>query len=223
VHIDIVSDAICPWCYIGKRKLDQALALVADEMTVSLRWRPYQLNPSTPALGLDRQASLAKKFGSAQRAQAVFARIAQTGTEDGIEFDFDAIERTPNTVDVHRLIEWAGPGQRQHDLVAGLFAAYFERGEDIGATAVLIAAAVSVGMDAEVVAQQLAADGEREVIAEQEQLARSMGIGGVPCFIVNGQYMLMGVQDPVRLARALKKIHQEELDAPVDYPIFGSL
>jgi len=223
MHIDIVSDAICPWCYIGKRKLDQALALVADELSVSLQWRPYQLNPSIPPTGLDRQASLARKFASAARADAAYARIAQTGAEEGIAFDFEAITRTPNTQNVHRLIQWAGTGQRQHELMAYLFAAYFERGEDIGDAQVLIQAANSAGMDADLVAQQLPGDSDNEVVAEQEQLARSMGIGGVPCFIINGQYMLMGVQDPVRLARALKKIQQEELVEPKNYPPFGSL
>ena len=221
MHIDIISDAICPWCYIGKRKLDQALALVATEMTVSLQWRPYQLNPQTPAAGLDRQAALVKKLGSPARVQAAYLQIAEAGAEDGIAFDFEAIKRTPNTANAHRLLQWAGA--HQHGLMAELFAAYFERGADIGDSQVLIEAARLQGLPAQGAALQLAGDCDRELIVEQQQLARNMGVGGVPCFIINGEYMLMGVQDPLRLARALKKIHREELAAPRDYPPFGSL
>lgn len=228
MHIDIVSDAICPWCYIGKRKLDQALSEIEGEVKVDIQWRPFQLSPSTPEQGVDRQKSLASKFGSAEKSQAIYETIREAGEADGISFAFDKIALTPNTLNAHRVINWALKTGEQHQLVEALFKAYFEQGLDIGDKNVLADAAAAIGMSREQVVELLEQETDKDLIKEEDRLAREMGISGVPCFIINGQYMLMGAQDPVRLARALKKLYAEEIATEkegeaVVYPEYGSL
>ena len=247
MQIDIVSDVICPWCYIGKRKLDQVLNELAAEVPLSVRWRPYQLDASIPPEGVDRQQSLAKKFGSADKAKAIYKNIAESGEADGIHFRFDQIQRTPNTLDAHRLIYWAtiadlrkeslnphdvpdnsGGDRIQQLLVEELFQLYFEQGRDVGDKEVLIAAGRKVGLDALQISELLAGNEARDLVGQEYQLAREMGVSGVPCLIINNQYMLMGAQDPTRLARALRKIYAEELEATkngevLDYGEYGSL
>ncbi len=247
MHIDVISDVICPWCYIGKRKLDRALKEVDGEFVVTVQWRTYQLNPSIPKDGLDRQESLRKKFGSTSKAAAIYENIRAAGEVEGINFRFDGIERTPNTIDAHRVINWArnqklgieleqeirqeeceeenrkdespeGKIQEsiQHLLVEELFKLYFEQGKDLGDKQVLSDACRKVGMDYRRVTELLDGPDDIDLIDKEYQLARNMGVSGVPCFIINNQYMLMGAQDPERLARAFRKIAAEEQRAERD-------
>jgi predicted DsbA family dithiol-disulfide isomerase len=248
MHIDVVSDVICPWCYIGKRKLDQALHELAGEVKASVRWRPYQLDPSIPVEGVDRQQSLARKFGSADKARSIYKTIGEAGEADGINFRFEDIQRTPNTLDAHRVIYWAmnqhlrkdpvpgvekstkNPleGEIQQLLVEELFQLYFEQGQDLGDRNVLIAACEKVGLESLQISKLLEGPEARDLVSHEHQLARGMGISGVPCLIINNQYMLMGAQDPVRLARGLRKIYAEEISAAENggalvYGEYGSL
>ncbi|MEC9347434.1 MAG: DsbA family oxidoreductase [Pseudomonadota bacterium] len=193
--IDIVSDTVCPWCYIGKRKLEAALATRPDVQGLRLGWRPFQLNPEMPRSGMDRATYLASKFGGTERANRIYEHIRSAGAQLGIEFRFDAIRRTPSTLDSHRLIRWAGTAGVQDAVVESLFAAYFTKGEDIGDHAVLTRIAREAGMDADLVADLLANDSDLDLVRKEDALARSMGINGVPCFIIDRQYAVSGAQD----------------------------
>ncbi|MGF1594878.1 MAG: DsbA family oxidoreductase [Kiloniellaceae bacterium] len=212
IQIDIFSDTVCPWCLIGKRRLETALSERPD-LEVAIRWRTFQLNPMMPRAGMDRQNYLAMKFGGPENARHLYERIRQAGAEDGIDFNFEAIVRTPNTLDSHRLIRWAAGRGRHNETVEALFQAYFLRGEDIGATAVLSAAAESAGLDpAE--ARAFLQSGELESeIAEEDRQARNLGIDGVPCFIFNGRHALAGAQPPKVLVQMLDLAQQEVAEA----------
>ncbi len=204
-RLDIISDPVCPWCYIGAHNL---LRATAGRDTFELNWRPYQLNPDMPAEGMDRAAYLAAKFGGAERAAEIYARVEAAAAEAGLKIDFTAIPRAPNTLDAHRLLHWARVEGAQTPVALQLFRRYFEAGEDISDRAVLRAAAEATGMDGAVVDRLLSGDVDRaEVQAEAEQ-AREMGVTGVPTFIIGGRYALSGAQPPetwVKLA--------DELDA----------
>ncbi len=194
MHIDIVSDTICPWCYIGKRKLERALADL-PEVAVEIDWRPFQLNPHMPAEGMARDAYLNAKFGGADRASQIYASITEAGRANGIAFAFDRISRTPSTLDSHRLIRWSSSAGRQDAVVEILFRRYFEEGADIGDHGVLVEAAREAGMDADLVAELLAKDSDLELIRREDAMARQMGINGVPCFIIDRKYAVSGAQD----------------------------
>ena len=194
VTLEIISDPICPWCYIGKARLDQAIAETGlDPFEVS--WRIFQLNPTMPPEGMDRQEYLQAKFGGPEGAERVYSHVRRTAAETGLELKFDAIRRTPNTFDAHRLIRWAKAGGHQPAVVQQLFQRYFERGEDISDHAILLDAAAAAGMERAVVAELLAGDADRETLTEEEEAARRMGVGGVPCFVIDGRYVLNGAQD----------------------------
>ena len=147
ITVDIVSDAICPWCFIGKRRFEQALAQAPKDVEVLVAWRPYQLNPDMPPEGMDRKAYLATKFGGDARADQIYQRVREAGQTVGIEFDFRGIPRTPNTINAHRLIGVAGRTGKQDAVVEALFRAYFLDGRDIGDRDVLAAAAATAGLD----------------------------------------------------------------------------
>jgi len=194
VTLDIISDPICPWCYIGKARLDQAIAETGlDPFDIS--WRIFQPNPAMPPEGMDRQEYLETKFGGPEGAERVYSHVRRTAAETGLDLKFDAIKRTPNTFDAHRLIRWAGTTGNQSAVVQQLFHRYFEQGEDISDHAVLLDAATSAGMERTAVAELLAGDADRETLSEEEQAARRMGVGGVPCFVIDGRYVLQGAQD----------------------------
>jgi predicted DsbA family dithiol-disulfide isomerase len=194
VTLDIISDPICPWCYIGKARLDQAIAETGhDPFDVS--WRIFQLNPTMPPEGMDRQAYLEAKFGGKEGAERVYSHVRRTAAETGLDIKFDAIRRTPNTFDAHRLIRWAGNTGNQPAVVQHLFRRYFEQGEDISDHEILLDVAEAAGMERAAVAELLAGDADRETLAEEEQAARRMGVGGVPCFVIDGRYVLQGAQD----------------------------
>lgn len=205
--IDVISDAVCPWCYIGQKRLDRAVAAV-PEVNVEIRWRPFQLDPTIPAEGRDRKQYMLDKFGSEERLREIHANIEPLGAAEGIDFNFDAITVSPNTLDAHRVLRWAaasGP-EVQGRLARRLFQLYFEEGQNIGDHAVLVEAARQAGMDAPVVAAMLATDADRDAVATEAGTASRMGITGVPCFLFEGKYAVMGAQDSDTLADAIRQI-----------------
>ncbi|WP_296762360.1 DsbA family oxidoreductase [Sediminimonas sp.] len=210
VKLDIMSDPICPWCYIGKAHLDRALADRPDH-PFEIEWHPFQLNPDMPAEGMDRRDYLETKFGGKEQAAQVYARIDAAAREAGLEIDFGAIARTPNTLDAHRLIHWAGIEGRQPAVVSALFAAYFHHGRDIGAHEVLADIADGIGMDASVVARLLQSDADRDTIAARDKAAHEMGVSSVPTFIVAGQHAVPGAQPPETWLKVIDEIRSKEV------------
>ena len=193
--IDIVSDVVCPWCYVGKRRLEAALA-ERRELSVEIVWHAFQLNPGMPKEGMDRGDYLATKFGSPDRAASIYRDIEQAGADAGIAFAFDAIERTPNTIDAHRLILLAGRHDVQHAVVELLFRRYFLDGADIGNVERLTAIAAEAGIDEAAARAYLESDeGVEEVTSEDRQM-RKIGVTGVPCFIIDKRYAISGAQAP---------------------------
>ena len=198
-RLDIFSDPVCPWCYIGKVLLDRALeAHPAHDFVIE--WQPFQLNPDLPREGVDRASYLEAKFGGKARAAQVYARIEEAAQAAGLVIDFAAMKRMPNTLDAHRLIHWAGLEGRQAAMVAALFAAFFRDGRDIGDAATLADLAGGVGMDPAVVARLLASDADRAEIAARDGHARERGVNAVPTYLIANQYVLSGAQ-PVDLWR----------------------
>ncbi|MCH2066752.1 DsbA family oxidoreductase [Shimia sp.] len=193
IKLDIISDPICPWCFIGKSRLMKALEAEPDHPFV-IEWHPFQLNPDMPAEGMDRREYLETKFGGKENAVRVYSEIEQHATEEGLEIDFAAIKRTPNTINAHRLIHWAGIEQKQNAVVDALFAAYFKEGRDIGDTDVLADIADSAGMDAAVVRKLLESDADVEDIRKRDAHSREMGVNSVPTFIVANQHAVPGAQ-----------------------------
>jgi len=203
--IDVVSDVVCPWCYIGKRQLDTALAALPPQQRPVVRWHPFQLNPDLPAAGVDRRQYLESKFGGPERAEQIYARVRAAGQAAGLALALDRIERQPNTLDAHRLIAWA-QDTAQADaspLVEALFQAYFVDGRSIGDPDVLAAVAGEAGLDAAAARAMLASDAHRFETAEADDRARGMGIGGVPFFVFNRQLAVSGAQGADALADAL--------------------
>jgi predicted DsbA family dithiol-disulfide isomerase len=215
MHIDIFSDVICPWCFIGKRRLERALA-ARPQPGLTRRWRAFQLNPDMPAEGMERQHYLAVKFGGAANAQAVYDQVLAAGESEGIAFDFDRMKRTPNTVDAHRLIRFAATHGREDAVVEGLFDTYFLRAEDIGDRDVLVAVAQAAGLDDQAARAFLSSDAEVEAVRAEDQSARQAGINGVPCFIFNGRHALAGAHTPEVLFQLFDLANQEMAKAPQD-------
>ncbi|MEO5757901.1 MAG: DsbA family protein [Mesorhizobium sp.] len=207
ITVDVVSDVVCPWCFIGQKRLDKAVAAVSD-VDVHIRWRPFQLDPTIPAQGKDRREYMLGKFGSDQRIREIHARIEPLGEAEGISFAFEAIKVAPNTLDAHRLIRWAGAAGEdvQNRLVRRLFQLNFEEGINIGDHAVLVEAAREAGMDASVVATLFPTDADVEAVQTEIATASRMGITGVPCFLLEGKYAVMGAQDVDALADAIRQV-----------------
>lgn len=207
MQIDIFSDVICPWCFIGKRKLERALQ-DTDVPDLSLRWRAFQLNPDMPAAGMDRPVYLERKFGGQERAGEVYARVAEAGREAGIEFAFERIRRTPNTLDAHRLIRLAGDQGLQDVLVESLFQAYFVEGRDIGDRAELASLARAAGLAApeDDPSAWLAGSAQTEAVLEECAQAHELGITGVPCVVFDGRYALSGAQPVAVFRQALQSV-----------------
>lgn len=193
IKLDIISDPICPWCYIGKSYLDRALAAHPSH-PFTIEWHPYQLNPDMAEGGMERREYLELKFGGQDGALKVYGEIAKTAEEAGLDIDFAAIKTTPNTINAHRLIHWAGVEGRQAFVVAALFKAYFVEGRDIGAAGVLCNIAGDSGMDADMVERLLASDADLEDIRARDAHSREMGVRGVPTFILNNETVLTGAQ-----------------------------
>ncbi len=195
IYVDIVSDTICPWCYIGKRRFERALA-ISGRTDVALSWRPFQLNPDMPSEGMTRDDYVRAKFGGGDRPRQIYQAIAESGREAGIEFQFSRIKRTPNTVLSHRLIFWSAKNLRQDEVVSELFEAYFEQGLDIGNIDILVACAARAGLDEVAARNFLSSDDGRQEVVASDVYARRLGINGVPCFIVNRKYAVSGAQPP---------------------------
>jgi predicted DsbA family dithiol-disulfide isomerase len=195
MHIDIVSDVICPWCFIGKRRLEKALSL-RPEVAVDVTWRPFQLNPDMPPDGMERQAYIAAKFGGGGQADRIYANVAAVGAGVGIPFAFDRIRRTPNTRDAHRLIRWAAAQAQADPVVEALFRAYFLDGRDIGDRAVLAEVAGAAGLDAAEARRWLDGNADIEPVLAEDRGARRLGINAVPCFIFERHYAVSGAQEP---------------------------
>ncbi len=205
-RIDIVSDAICPWCYIGKRQLERALALLEpDGLRFSVHWNPFQLNPDMPPEGRDRAAYRAWKFGSASKAAALDERITHAAAAVGLAFRTDLMTRTPNTIQAHRLIWYAGQGGVQDAAMEAVFRAYFVEGRDIGETAVLADCAVEAGLDREAVLAFLAGDVAGREMRAADQAAREAGVSGVPSFFLDGYGLFSGAMPAETIADALRR------------------
>jgi predicted DsbA family dithiol-disulfide isomerase len=195
IFVDIVSDTICPWCYIGKRRFERALA-ASGRNDVAISWRPFQLNPDMPPDGMTRDDYVRAKLGGGDRPRQIYQAIAESGREAGIDFQFSRIKRTPNTVLSHRLVHWSAKNERQDELVTELFKAYFEEGLDIGDLDVLVECAARVGLDPLPTRDYLQSDDGRQEVVASDVYARRLGINGVPCFIVNRKYAVSGAQPP---------------------------
>ncbi|MFN3952967.1 MAG: DsbA family oxidoreductase [Pararhodobacter sp.] len=193
IKLDIFSDPICPWCYIGKARLDAALEIRPDHGFI-VEWHPFMLNPAMPAEGMDRRSYLEAKFGGQQKAVAAYLPVQQAADETGLALDLGRISRTPSTLDAHRLLHWAGLEGRQNAVVAGLFRAYFTQGADIGERTVLVAIAAKAGMDEAMVARLLDSEAECAEIRARDAEIRARGLQGVPAFILDGQHVVTGAQ-----------------------------
>lgn len=195
IKLDVLSDPICPWCYIGKAHLDRALAEVPDHPFV-IEWHPFQLNPDMPREGMDRRAYLEGKFGGKQGAIQAYAPVVENAEKAGLGINFEAMQRTPNTLDAHRLIHWAGIEGRQTAAVSSLFKAYFVDARDIGEIEVLADIADEIEMDAALVTKLLKSDADRQEIVDRDTHSRKMGVSSVPTFIVAGKHAVPGAQPP---------------------------
>jgi predicted DsbA family dithiol-disulfide isomerase len=206
--IDVVSDVVCPWCYIGKRRLEHALDTLRarePELRTEVRWHPFELNPDLPAEGVDRARYLADKFGGPQRAAQIYARVRAAGATAGLELDFDRITRQPNTLGAHRLVAWAQAGHAAHadTLVEALFRAYVVEGRFVGDADVLAAIAGEAGIPAGEARAFLGSHALAQQVRDAERRAQAMGISGVPFFIFDGRVALSGAHDPATLLDAI--------------------
>jgi predicted DsbA family dithiol-disulfide isomerase len=204
VHVDVVSDVVCPWCYIGKRRLEEAIALLPN-INVGINWRAYFLNPWIPREGIDRQTYLETKFGSVERYAVIAERIASAAALEGLVYNPDKISRQPNTLDCHRLILWSRSATDPGAMKQRLMELYFAEGADLSDAKVLIQAAVDCGMDGDLVRRLLASDADVDRIESDANSAKEAGIDGVPCFIIGGSAIVTGAQSPEYLASAIER------------------
>jgi predicted DsbA family dithiol-disulfide isomerase len=207
--VDVVSDMVCPWCYIGKHRLEGALrelAARAPSLDTAVRWHPFQLNPDLPREGMDRRAYLEAKWGSAQAADRRYDDVRRAAAATGLTLDLEAIARQPNTLDAHRLVAWAqASGAGASALVERLFRAYFVEGRRIGEADTLVDLAVDVGMDRDAVRAFLESDALRDETAGADERARALGINGVPFFVFNGKIALSGAHESATLLDAIER------------------
>ncbi len=206
--IDVVSDVVCPWCFIGKKRLEKALALQPD-IPVEVRWRPYFLNDWIPREGVSRNEYLTKKFGSPERYKGIAGRVADAAAAEGLTYNIGGIARQPNTIDCHRLILWAENADGAAKMKQRLMELYFTEGADLTDREVLVRAAVDCGMDADLTRELLASDRDVDRVTAEATQAKEAGIDGVPCFILGGVMAVSGAQDPAYLADAMARAVQE--------------
>ena len=204
LHIDVVSDVVCPWCFIGKHRLETALTLVPD-IAVAINWRPYFLNPWIPREGIDRQTYLETKFGSAERYAVIAERVAAAAAMEGLLYATDTINRQPNTLDCHRLILWSRSATDPGHMKQRLMELYFSEGADLTDPNALIKAAADCGMDGDLVRRLLASDADVDRVEADANAAKEAGIDGVPCFIFGGSVIVTGAQSPEYLASAIER------------------
>jgi predicted DsbA family dithiol-disulfide isomerase len=212
VVVDVVSDVVCPWCYLGKRRLERAVASLPD-VDVVVRWHPFQLDPSVPPEGMDRRVYMERKFGSLERIAPAHARLTALGRQDDIDYRFDDMTRAANTLDAHRLAKWAGEAGREEEMVERLFKANFTEALDIGDRKVLARLAGEIGLDADDIEARLASDRDLDAVQAEIAEAGRMGIEGVPFFIIGGRYGVSGAQEAETLARAIRAVASEQATA----------
>ena len=215
MKIDIIVDTICPWCYVGKKRFDKALAMRPQD-NLKVGWRAFQLNPNMPADGMDRRRYVAEKFGGLDHSREVHDGILRAVQEENIYIDFNGIERTPNTLNSHRLVRFAAERNLQTPVVSAIFDGYFQAGLDIGDTGVLCDIAASAGMERREVETYLSSDRDVDTVLAEDELARRLGVNGVPCFIVNRRYAVSGAQSPEVLIQVFDLANQD--DATVASP-----
>ena len=207
-RIDIVSDAICPWCYIGKRQLERALPILAQEgLRFSAHWNPFQLNPEMPREGVDRRAYRMAKFGSWERSQELDARVAEAASAVGLAFHLDRLQRTPNTVHAHRLVWLAGEAGVQDAVMEAVFRAYFTEGGDLGDRQLLADCAAAAGMQRDAVLGFLAGEELELEVRDADRVAREAGVNGVPSFFLDGYGLFSGALPAEQIAAALSRAH----------------
>jgi predicted DsbA family dithiol-disulfide isomerase len=206
--IDVVSDVVCPWCFIGKRRLEQALELRPD-IPVEIRWRPYFLNDWVPREGISREQYLTKKFGSPERYKSIAGRVAQAAKAEGLDYQMDKIARQPNTLDCHRLILWAGNTGNAGKMKQRLMELYLSEGADLTDREVLAKVAAECGLDPDLTRELLASDRDVDRVTQEAEQAKRAGIDGVPCFILGGVLAVSGAQDPAYLADAMARAADE--------------
>jgi predicted DsbA family dithiol-disulfide isomerase len=209
MYIDIVSDLICPWCFIGKRRLDGVLATPAGAGVIP-RWRPFQLYPRMPAEGMDRVAFMKARFGEDAAQRGTPTAILEEAKAVGIELRYDRVKRVPNTLNGHRLVDWIGPGQAQHALMDTLFRYYFMEGRDLGDLETLADAAASVGADRAAAVEMLKGDDGADEVKTLVQDAYEAGVTGVPCFVLPTGYAIPGAQPPEVLIRVIERARELE-------------
>ena len=207
ISVDVISDVVCPWCYIGQKRLEKAVASL-PEIDVDVRWRPYQLDPTIPPEGKDRKQYMLAKFGSEEKLKQIHDRIVPLGAAEGIDFYFADIRIAANTLDAHRVIRWAASAGEgvQNRVTKALFSANFEKGEYIGDRAELARIAGENGMDEATVATLLATDADRDAVLAEIEQAQRMGVTGVPFFVLEGKYAVTGAQDTEVLADAIRQV-----------------
>ena len=203
--IDLVADVVCPWCYLGWRRVKSAVALRPD-LEPLIVWRPYQLDPSLPEQGVDRKAYMAGKFKDPVKLKAVHTALVEAGAEEGIVFDFDAIALSPNTSAAHRLIRWAHGAGKQDAVIEALFAAYFTDGRDIGDPQVLAQIGAAAGLDPAMILRLLAEGADKDVIAREHAMAVQGGITGVPFAIFGGKLAVVGAESRENIAQAIDRV-----------------
>jgi predicted DsbA family dithiol-disulfide isomerase len=204
VRIDVVSDVVCPWCFIGKRRLEKALAL-KPEIPVEVHWHPYFLNDWIPREGMSREEYLTTKFGSPERYKGIAQRVSAAAAAEGLVYDSDKMKRQPNTTDCHRLILWADAQGKAPAMKQKLMDLYFTEGADLSDRETLVKAAADVGLDADKVRGDLAGDKDIDAVGGEAQRAKEAGIDGVPCFIFAGKYAVSGAQAPEYLAEMIER------------------
>jgi predicted DsbA family dithiol-disulfide isomerase len=208
LQIDIVSDVVCPWCYIGKRRIENALALAPD-VPVEVTWRPFFLNPWIPREGIDRATYLETKFGSVDAYRGIAQRVVAAADEEGLSYRPETVKRQPNTIDCHRLIHWADASGKAAAVKQRLMELYFRDGGDLSRSETLVQAAADVGLDADEIRRRLATDRDVELISGWAKEASDKGISGVPTYVFAGKYAVSGAQPADQLARAIRQCSAE--------------
>jgi predicted DsbA family dithiol-disulfide isomerase len=212
VRIDVVSDVVCPWCFIGKHRLEAALKLKPD-IAVEVHWRPYFLNDWIPREGISREEYLTKKFGSVERYKGIAQRVGAAAAAEGLVYAVDKMKRQPNTLDCHRLIHWSEAIGKAAEMKQKLMDLYFTQGADLTDRETLVKAAADVGLDANTVRADLASDKDITHVEQEAQSAKEAGIEGVPCFIFGGKFAVSGAQAPEYLAEAIERLANAAQDA----------
>ena len=208
LKIDVVSDVVCPWCYIGKKRIESALAMVPD-VPVEVQWRPFFLNPWVPREGMSREDYLTTKFGSVDAYKGIAQRVVAAASEEGLSYHPERVQRQPNTIDCHRLIHWAEAKGKAAEMKQRLMELYFRDGGDLTDSEVLVQAAADCGLDPEDVRRRLATDEDVALISGHAQEASDKGISGVPTYVFAQKYAVSGAQAPELLARAIRQVSAE--------------